>query len=58
MVWVVFSEPYRWVPPQRKSVTLKHQPGIAINVTRDCARAAIRAGKAEKAEKVNGNTGK
>ncbi len=58
MVWVVFSEPYRWVPPLRKSVTLKYQPGIAINVTRDCARAAIRDGKAAKAEKVDGETDK
>lgn len=55
MVWVKFSRRFRWVPSDRKTVTVKYKGGSTANVTRACAREAIAAGKAEK---VSGRDGK
>jgi hypothetical protein len=48
MMWVRFTDVFRWSPPEAKrtwSQTI--QPSVQ-NVTRACAAAAIAAGKAEK----------
>lgn len=46
MAWVRFSEPFRWVPPTDRRLTIRYRAGSAYSVTQACAAAAIEAGAA------------
>lgn len=43
-MWVRFTSDFDWKPKQ--SVTLAYKSGNTVNVVKDCAEAAIKAGAA------------
>jgi hypothetical protein len=51
MAWIHFIECYDWKP--RPSVTIAYKSGMTANVTRACADAAVKAGKAERMTRKN-----
>lgn len=46
MSWVRFTAPFDWTPPERRQVTVAFPAGHVGRVTRECALAAIAAGRA------------
>lgn len=49
-MWVRFKEVFDWSPPSaNQSWSQTYQPSVQ-NVTKECAEAAIAAGKAEEAK--------
>lgn len=46
MAWVRFTGDFDWDPPKRPTVTIAYKAGRCRPVTSDCARAAVKAGKA------------
>lgn len=44
MTWVLFNADYAWKP--KSQVTIAYRAGQRLNVTHDCAEAAIAAGYA------------
>lgn len=47
-MWVRFTAPFDWTPPERRAVTKAYPAGYCDRVPIDCARRAIEAGKAER----------
>lgn len=45
MVWLAFKEDFSW---RRPAFSIDYKAGMTLNVTRDCANAAVAAGKAER----------
>ncbi|WP_374833909.1 hypothetical protein [Paenochrobactrum pullorum] len=59
MPWLRFTSDFDWSP--RYGVTIAYLAGMEMSVTRRCAEAAMKAGKAEKLptpkrEAVNGKS--
>ncbi|QQM31730.1 hypothetical protein JET14_06050 [Martelella lutilitoris] len=59
MVWVKFSQGFRWSPPERPKITIAYRAGGEYNVRAACADAAVSAGAARRrdAEADHGTTG-
>lgn len=44
--WVRFTAPFNWSPPERRQSEIAYPAGLQRRVRRDCAAAAVKAGKA------------
>lgn len=51
MPWVRFLQDWSWVPPPMPMTAIAYRRGMVLFVTTPCAAAAVRAGKAEPAQR-------
>lgn len=49
-MWIKFTDAFSWKP--KRSVTMAWKAGDTFNATRECAEAAIAAGKAVEMKKT------
>ena len=47
-MWVRFTADFSW---RRPAFSIDYKAGMTLNVTRDCANAAVAAGKAERVKR-------